>query len=57
LAAGDTKNWFKQVVETEIGPLLEEYWFDSPSKAKTATEQLLTLDFGIFAISIRIARD
>lgn len=41
LEEGDTKNWFRQVVETEIEPLLEEYWFDSVGKAKEATKQLL----------------
>lgn len=25
--------WFERVVETEIRPLLEEYWFDAPDKA------------------------
>ncbi|WP_051257297.1 MrcB family domain-containing protein [Brevundimonas aveniformis] len=25
--------WFAQVVDTEIQPLLEEYWFDAPEKA------------------------
>ncbi|MCY3868489.1 MAG: AAA family ATPase [Gemmatimonadetes bacterium] len=25
----DSPEWFKQVVETEIGPLLDEYWFDA----------------------------
>ncbi|WP_019866537.1 McrB family protein [Methylovulum miyakonense] len=37
----DTKKWFKQVVETEIGPLLDEYWFDAPNDAKKACELLL----------------
>ena len=23
----DAREWFRQVVETEIGPLLDEYWF------------------------------
>ena len=32
--------WFKQVVETEIGPLLEEYWFDDLGKAQTAQQRL-----------------
>ena len=36
-----TKDWFRQVVETEIGPLLEEYWFDSPTDARKAVQQLL----------------
>ena len=37
-----TKAWFKQVVETEIGPLLEEYWFDTPSDAEKACDSLLS---------------
>jgi 5-methylcytosine-specific restriction protein B len=41
LEPGDTKRWFTQVVETEIGPLLEEYWFDSPKRAKEACELLV----------------
>ena len=36
-----TKEWFRQVVETEVGPLLEEYWFDSPQKAKKSKDSLL----------------
>jgi len=38
LGAGDeeTKRWFKQVAETEIYPLLEEYWYDSPSELEAA---------------------
>ena len=40
LEAGDTKKWFQQVVDTEIGPLLEEYWFDAPDEAQKATTQL-----------------
>ena len=37
----DSPEWFKQVVETEIGPLLDEYWFDAPDTAQKAREQLL----------------
>lgn len=33
--------WFRAVVETEIGPLLDEYWFDEPAIAKDARERLL----------------
>ena len=33
--------WFTQVVETEIGPLLDEYWFDDTDKARSAKEELL----------------
>ena len=38
---GATRGWFRQVAETEIGPLLEEYWFDSPDKAKEAVKRLV----------------
>jgi 5-methylcytosine-specific restriction protein B len=41
LEAGDTKKWFQQVVETEIGPLLDEYWFDAPDDAQKACARLL----------------
>ena len=41
LEEGSTRKWFQQIVETEIAPLLEEYWFDAPEEAKTATLQLL----------------
>ncbi len=37
----DAREWFRQVVETEIGPLLEEYWFDNPDKAKEEVGKLL----------------
>ena len=37
----DVRAWFRQVVETDIGPLLEEYWFDAPDKAKEAKKRLL----------------
>ncbi len=37
----DFREWFKQVVETEIGPLLDEYWFDALDTAQKAREQLL----------------
>ena len=36
------QEWFIQVVETEIGPLLREYWFDDPDKADEAKSQLLS---------------
>jgi 5-methylcytosine-specific restriction protein B len=35
------REWFVQVVETEIGPLLEEYWFDAVDKAKDARKRLI----------------
>jgi 5-methylcytosine-specific restriction protein B len=40
LESGSTKEWFEQVVDTEIGPLLEEYWFDSPKRAKEEINRL-----------------
>lgn len=37
----DPQQWFRQVVETEITPLLGEYWFDDPKRAESAGEKLL----------------
>ena len=37
----DPVSWFRQVVETEIGPLLDEYWFDQPGKASEEKGKLL----------------
>lgn len=37
----DGVKWFKQVVETEIKPLLEEYWFDNLEKAQKASFKLI----------------
>ncbi len=34
-------HWFKQVVLTEIGPLLDEYWFDNLPKSRDAKDRLL----------------
>lgn len=33
--------WYKNVISTEIKPLIEEYWFDSPEKVDTLIAQLL----------------
>ena len=33
--------WFRGRVETEIGPLLDEYWYDAPETAKLARVKLL----------------
>jgi len=30
----DWSNWYRTVVETEIGPLLDEYWYDDPATAR-----------------------
>ncbi|WP_201550946.1 AAA family ATPase [Psychrobacter fjordensis] len=37
----DAKEWFSEVVETEIGPLLDEYWFDDLEKSQAAQELLV----------------
>lgn len=37
----DPMSWYHQVVETQIGPLLEEYWFDRLDTAHKAKEKLL----------------
>jgi hypothetical protein len=34
-------DWYRHVIETEIHPLLEEYWFDDPEKADGWREKLL----------------
>jgi 5-methylcytosine-specific restriction protein B len=39
---GLDKNWYRRVVRTEIVPLLKEYWFDNPKRAKEAEKRLLT---------------
>jgi hypothetical protein len=30
----EPEKWFCRVIETEIRPLLEEYWFDDPDRAE-----------------------
>ena len=40
-AVRDGRDWFRRVVEKEIGPLLVEYWFDSPETAQQAKSALL----------------
>ncbi len=41
LKTDSTKHWFEQIAATEIRPLLEEYWFDSPKQAKDALDRLV----------------
>ncbi|MGE6329308.1 AAA family ATPase [Psychrobacter pacificensis] len=36
----DAKEWFVEVVETEIGPLLDEYWFDDLEKSRKSQKRL-----------------
>lgn len=38
----DGRAWFRSKVETEIGPLLDEYWYDAPDKARDAKDRLLS---------------
>ena len=37
----DWNGWYRNIVETEIQPLLEEYWFDNLGKADEEVEKLL----------------
>ena len=38
---GDWDSWYRNIVETEIQPLLEEYWFDNLGKAGETVNRLL----------------
>src|SRR5207248_2688339 len=35
------EDWYRQIVESEIVPLLHEYWFDDPSEAERWQQVLL----------------
>ena len=35
------KEWFREIIENEIEPLLYEYWFDEEDVAKEQVENLL----------------
>lgn len=37
----DPREWLRQIIATEIAPLLEEYWYDNPDRAKKLTGRLL----------------
>lgn len=37
----DAREWFLQIINTNIGPLLEEYWFDARDKAQKAKLKLI----------------
>jgi len=39
--AGLDEQWYRQMVLTEVAPLLREYWYDNPTKAEEAKNQLL----------------
>jgi 5-methylcytosine-specific restriction protein B len=36
----DGRVWFRDIIDTEIVPLLEEYWFDAPDKVAAAAGKL-----------------
>ena len=38
----DAREWFRQIVETEIGPLLDEYLFDQLKRAREERQLLVT---------------
>ncbi|MDK8614902.1 AAA family ATPase [Corynebacterium pseudodiphtheriticum] len=35
-AVGKTQRWFQEIIDTDLAPLLEEYWFSQPEKLETA---------------------
>lgn len=35
------REWLRQIVSTEIAPLLEEYWYDNPDRARKLTGRIL----------------
>lgn len=36
-----SSRWYEDIVRYEIGPLLDEYWFDEPDKAEEAVKELM----------------
>lgn len=40
----DVQAWFTEIVRSEIGPLLHEYWFDAPERADEAIKHLQKQD-------------
>ena len=41
VAGENEQEWYRRVIETEILPLLREYWFDAPASVETWTSKLL----------------
>ena len=41
LKGRSSKQWFSEIVESEIKPLLKEYWFESQDEADKAAAKLL----------------
>ena len=35
-------DWYREIIESEIAPLLREYWFDNPSEAERWRQVLLS---------------
>ena len=35
-----TEEWYRQIVNTQITPLLREYWFDSPDEVEKEAARL-----------------
>ncbi|MCU1330031.1 MAG: hypothetical protein JWN34_5401 [Bryobacterales bacterium] len=38
--SGLDQAWYREIVDTEIRPLLEEYWYDNAAKARSAVDVL-----------------
>lgn len=36
----DPQKWYEGVIKSEIGPLLEEYWYDDPKRAQDVRDRL-----------------
>ena len=43
-AGADWEGWYREIIEYEIKPLLEEYWFDKPDEAEKRISTLLADD-------------
>ncbi len=41
LEGRSSRDWFAEVVASELKPLLQEYWFDAPEQAAQEVERLL----------------
>lgn len=38
---GPDENWYRRVIESEIVPLIQEYWFDNDEKVQEQRSKLL----------------
>jgi len=41
LEGRSSRDWFAEVVASELKPLLQEYWFDAPDVAEREADRLL----------------